>query len=220
MVQKHAYDMIPLLHDYQTVILADGSFPSHAIPLSFLQTAHRIICCDGATEQLLAFGREPDHIVGDLDSISEELQKRFAHILFPDADQEVNDLTKAVRFCRLREWKGITLLGTTGKREDHTLGNLSLLADYATTTPIQLLTDHGAFHSIHQSEAFESFPGQQVSIFSLTPDTLFTTRHLVYPLNKRPLRSWWQGTLNESGADSFELCIDRGKVLVFREHQT
>jgi thiamine pyrophosphokinase len=210
--------MIPLVHDFQTVILADGCFPKHTVPQSILNRASRIICCDGAAEKLLLAGRLPDYIVGDLDSISPELKQRFAAILFPDPDQETNDLTKAVRFCLRNNWNEITVLGATGQREDHTLGNLSLLLDYAKSAQIQLLTDYGVFWPQHQSEEYESYCGQQVSFFSLSPATLFTTHNFVYPLKNQALTLWWKGTLNESCAESFSIFIDRGEVLVFREY--
>ena len=210
--------MIPLIQNFKTLVLADGSFPSHAIPLSFLLKADRIICCDGATENLLKYGLEPDYIVGDLDSISETLKERFSSALFRDSDQETNDLTKAVCFCSDRRWNEITILGATGKREDHTLGNLSLLADYAEKTKVQLLTDYGVFVPQLESASYESYPGQQVSIFSFFPTTLLTTHQLVYPLKNRALSSWWQGTLNEAEAGFFTIEMTQGKVLIFRTY--
>ena len=210
---------INILQDFRTVVLANGAFPTHNVPLSFLQKAERIICCDGATENLLAFGLEPDYIVGDLDSISDELKSRFASILRHNPDQETNDLTKAVTFCAENNWKSITVLGATGKREDHSLGNISLLVDYSESVDIQLLSDYGVFAPITDSTRFESFEGQQISIFSLTPETLFTTNNLKYPLAQRPLTSWWQGTLNESIGNYFEIEINQGKVLIFREYR-
>ena len=210
--------MIPLLQNFETVILTDGGFPKHEIPLSFLKNARRVICCDGATEKLLAFGREPDFIVGDLDSISEELKQRFASILFLNPEQETNDLTKSVKFCIEHGWDRITILGATGKREDHTLGNLSLLVDYGKIAQVQLLTDYGVFNPQYQSSVYESYGGQQVSIFSLNSPTLLTTQGLVYPLEKRNLTSWWQGTLNEAAGDSFCIAMDAGEILVFREY--
>jgi thiamine pyrophosphokinase len=81
-----------------------------------------------------------------------------------------------------------------------------------------MLTDYGVFTPITGSSTFESFKGQQISIFSLTPETLFTTRNLRYPLNQRALTSWWQGSLNEASGNSFEIEIDHGKALIFREY--
>ena len=209
---------IPFVSPYHTVIIANGAFPTHPVPLSFLYKASQIICCDGATKSFLEYGLEPDFITGDLDSLSQELQQRYSHCLFHDDDQETNDLTKAVRFCEERQWNKITILGATGKREDHTLGNISLLTDYAEYTNIQLITDYGVFVPLLKSGSFESFAGQQVSIFSLTPDTVFTFQGLKYPITRQTLSSWWQGTLNEATADEFTVEMDGGKVLVFREY--
>ncbi len=211
--------MIPLIYDYKTVILANGAFPQHKIPLSFLDNAEVIICCDGSTENLLQYGLTPNYIVGDLDSISEEIRQRFSSILRHNPDQETNDLTKAVQFCISNKRNNITILGATGKREDHTLGNLSLLPDYAEKANVQLLTDYGIFLPQVQTETYAGFRGQQVSIFSLTPTTFFSTKNLRYPLDKRKLESWWQGTLNESLSDNFTIEIDQGKILIFREYE-
>ena len=210
--------MIPLIQDFKTVILADGSFPEHEIVLSFLHNAAQIICCDGAVRNLIAYGLVPNYIVGDLDSIPKELKERFASILRPNPDQETNDLTKAVHFCIENGWEEITILGATGKREDHTLGNLSLLTDYAENVNVQLLTDYGVFVPQLETTSYQSYPGQQVSIFNLCSYTVFTTHHLAYPLNKRKITSWWQGTLNEAMSNCFTIEIDEGKVLVFREY--
>ena len=43
---------------------------------------------------------EPTAVVGDGDSLSEELKQRYAHIYHPISEQEFNDLTKATLFAR------------------------------------------------------------------------------------------------------------------------
>jgi len=210
--------MIPLIQNFKTIILANGSFPVHATPFASLHNAKRIICCDGAAQNLLNAGLEPDFIIGDLDSVSDEIKQRFASVLIHQAEQETNDLTKAVHFCIENNWTEITILGATGKREDHTLGNLSLLTDYAEKANVQMLTDYGVFNPLLKTAALESYRGEQISIFGLHPDTLFTFHNLVYQVENRNLTSWWQGTLNEAESDSFTIAFDKGKVLVFREY--
>jgi thiamine pyrophosphokinase len=210
--------MIPFIQNFKTIILANGAFPTHPIPLSFLRQAERIICCDGATENLLHFGLQPDYIVGDLDSLSETLKKQFASILYPFAEQETNDLTKSVQFCIKHNWTELTILGATGKREDHTLGNLALLADYAGQIKVQLLTDHGVFVSQSETNTYESYSGQQISIFSISSESFFTFRNLVYPVENKQLNSWWQGTLNEATGQHFTIEMNGGKALIFREY--
>ena len=212
--------MIPIIQPFQTIILADGAFPQHSIPLAFMEKAGRIVCCDGSVSNLLAYGLNPDYIVGDLDSIPEELKIRFSSVLHHDPDQETNDLTKAVQFCRNHNWNEITILGATGKREDHSIGNLSLLIDYAENIRVQMLSDYGSFvPQLADSAGYESYPGEQVSIFSFDADARFVSTNLRYPLDNRCLTSWWQGTLNESETGSFTIHKDKGKALIFREYE-
>ena len=210
--------MIPLIQNFRTVILANGAFPKHKIPLEFLCKAERIICCDGAAQNLLSAGLKPNFIIGDLDSVSEEIKNKFSSIILHLAEQETNDLTKAVNFCMENNWTDITILGATGKREDHTLGNLSLLADYAEKANVQLLTDDGIFTPLLTTSTLESYLGEQISIFSLNHETTFNFHNLLYPVKNRKLTSWWQGTLNEAESDSFTISFDKGKALVFRKY--
>ena len=200
---------------YKTVIIADGSFPVHEIPLGYIRDAERIVCCDGSTENLIAYGLEPNAIVGDMDSISEELANRFADRLFLDNGQETNDLTKAVTWCKEMGYRDIAIVGATGIREDHTIGNISLLAEYCADADLIMVTDTGTFKPYPESSEIISYPGQQVSIFSIDPEIEITSHGLKYPLEKTKLKNWWCGTLNESLSDVFSLHFNIGRLIVF-----
>ncbi|MDR3365744.1 MAG: thiamine diphosphokinase [Prevotellaceae bacterium] len=210
--------LLKLVQDFPTVVLAHGDFPAHRRALQQLQSAATVVCCDGAVEGLLKFGMEPACIVGDLDSISPQLRERFAGRIHREAEQESNDLTKAMRFCIQKGYREVTILGATGKREDHTLGNISLLADYAKELNVQMLTDYGVLNAIRGDAIFESFAGQQVSLFCLSPQATITTHELKYPICNSPLPSLWRGTLNESLGDCFAVRCSGGCALVFREY--
>ena len=201
-----------------TVILADGKFPENQQVLNLLKSAKEIICCDGAANKLNSFGLEPSYIAGDLDSITPELKKLYAAKLYYSPDQETNDLTKAVELCIEKGLDNLYIIGATGLREDHTLANISLLIDYAKDVKVDMLTDYGVFTPILSTANFESKKGQQVSIFSLTPDCPLTLHGLKYPVNNRPFTSWWQGTLNEALGDVFRIEFGNGKLIVFREY--
>ena len=196
------------------IILSNGSFPSHEVPLSFLRRADYIVCCDGAANQFIAHGGVPDAIVGDGDSLSEENKKRYRDRFFEDNDLNTNDLTKSIKFCISQGMTNIVILAATGKRDDHSLGNISLLADYMQIADVKMVTDYGIFIPISSNTSFESFKGQQVSIFSID-NALITTYHLKYPLQSSVLTNWWQGTLNESCGESFSIKTT-GKVIVFQ----
>ena len=201
-----------------TVILADGAFPAGREALAYLDKAERVIWCDGAARSLISYGREPDRIIGDLDSLSDEFKKRFADRIEYVSEQESNDLSKTFRYCRSMGYSNIVILGATGKREDHTLGNLSLLSLYSREVPgIRIVTDYGYFTVAHKSGSFESFPGMQVSVIALDSGVEVTSRNLKYPMDKLPLQRWYQATLNEALQDDFYLEFTEGcELLIYR----
>lgn len=215
-----------------TIILADGAFPENENVLEVLRNAKRIVCCDGSVNKLVEIGLEPFAIVGDMDSVSDEIREKYKEIIYPSSDQETNDLTKAVMWCLDNNYVDLVIIGATGKREDHTLGNMSLLADYSLIVKnIYMLTDYGRIDPFvvietasiennikenRTTRVFESYKGQQVSFFSLTPESLVTSKGLKYEVTDRQFTSLWQGTLNESNENQFQLTIDKGKLLVYR----
>jgi thiamine pyrophosphokinase len=200
---------------FSTVILADGSFPLHEIPLGYLKDSERIVCCDGSAGSLVRAGFIPVAIVGDLDSLEDEIAKKYSDRLYGDKDQEKNDLTKAVRWCSEQGFNDIAIIGATGKREDHTLGNISLLAEYAREANVVMITDTGIIRPYLKSCKVSSSPGQQVSVFSIDPDTAISSSGLKYKLGRMKLHNWWRATLNEAIGDSFELRFEGGPLLVY-----
>lgn len=198
------------------VVVCNGQFPTHEIPLAILRQAKTIICCDGAIQKLSAVGVKPTVIVGDFDSLPKSLMEKYSDIIFHNPDQETNDLTKSMQWAKQHGFTDVCILGATGLREDHTLGNISLLADYEQQGfLVKMVTDSGVFTPVNHTHCFSSFKGQQVSIFSLKPDVPIRSENLKYPFN-RPLPSWWCGTLNESLGEQFTLHFDEGKVLVYQ----
>jgi thiamine pyrophosphokinase len=205
------------------VILADGSFPEHPVTLGILNGASKIVCCDGSTDALVKHGLEPWAIVGDMDSISPELFEKYSKRTYKDDDQESNDLTKAVKWCHKQNISDITILGATGRREDHSIGNISLLSKYTDFINVQMVTDTGIFIPFNKSFGLKTVPGQQISVFSLSSETEITSAGLKYKLERRRLTSWWEATLNEATGELVKLDFENGNVIVylnFLPHQT
>jgi thiamine pyrophosphokinase len=199
----------------ETAIIANGKFPDHPLPLGYLLKAKRVICCDGAADSLIDFGLVPFAIVGDCDSVNKKVAEKYQDRLFRDIDQETNDLTKAVKWCSDKGYNDIVILGATGKREDHTLGNISLLVEYAAFTSVRMVTDAGIFFPILESATVKTQKGQQVSVFSIDPDKEITSTGLKYKLDHRKLANWWTATLNEATENNIIIEFEKGKVLVY-----
>jgi thiamine pyrophosphokinase len=200
---------------YKTIIIADGSFPENEIPLAFLRNASKIICCDGGAGNLIKAGFIPDAIVGDLDSLDSATAQLYSDRLFPDKDQETNDLTKAVMWCSGNGLKDIVILGATGKREDHTIGNISLLSEYVNLVNVIMVTDTGIFIPYKEHVKSETFIGQQISIFSTNSETLVSSEGLKFKLSETKLRNWWVASLNEAIEEQIELKFSGGPIIVY-----
>ena len=78
------------------VIICDGAFPKSEYPRYLIRTADFIICCDGSLVKFLRnskaiFGEErlPDLVIGDMDTLSESMQKRYADIIIKEDEQEI-----------------------------------------------------------------------------------------------------------------------------------
>ena len=198
-----------------TVILANGSFPRRKCLLEMLRAAGRIVCCDGAAFALVRAGLEPALVVGDLDSLDPALRKRFKKRLVHESEQETNDLSKAVRAGLARGWRTIAILGAGGRREDHLLGNASLLPLFAAAgADVRMETDYGTFLPVLKSASFRRPAGTKVSIFSFHPEMPVTASGLKYPLDRLRLPFWWCGTLNETDAPEFSLTFDGSAPLL------
>lgn len=185
----------------EAVVLANGDYPTNPLPLKILAEAPYVICCDGGADEYIRRGHTPDVIIGDGDSLSEENRTKHADILHRISDQETNDQTKAVHYLMAQGKCRIAIVGATGKREDHTLGNLSLLIDYMRTgAQVRTYTDYGVFIPCTDTCTFPCHPGQQISIINFNARKLHG-KGLVYPLSD--FTNWWQGTLNECTGTEF-----------------
>ena len=193
---------------FDAVILANGSFPTHPVPLQVWHTAGHVVCCDGAIRSF----PDADVVIGDGDSVPAQYHDRLIQI----DEQEDNDLTKATRYCVAQGWRRIAYLGCTGKREDHTLGNISLLVRYFREYQVEgtMFTDHGFFIPARGIRTFESFPHQQVSVFNFGCVALSSEglKWQCYPTTE-----WWQGTLNEASGATFTIHAD-DTFLVFQTY--
>lgn len=198
------------------VILAAGDFPHGEVARALLTEAHEAICCDGAAEEYCATGAIPAAVVGDFDSLSEQLRTQLADRLHHRPDQDVNDLWKALTLAIERGAREVTVLGAFGRREDHSIGNLMLCAARMNEVDIHVVGDRGTFEFIDRDSRFESFAGQQVSLFTLSPATEISTLGLRYEPPQNRLAAMWQGVSNESLGGEFTIRTN-GPTIVYRK---
>jgi thiamine pyrophosphokinase len=201
------------------VIICDGTFPKSEYPRYLIRTADFIICCDGSLVKFLRnskaiFGEQrlPDLVIGDMDTLSESMQRKHADIIVKVEEQEHNDQTKAVRWAleNLDGIESIYIMGATGGRADHTIGNASLLMEYTRMFDlnginIESVTDEGTIFPVTDTTEFDCGTGREVSIFSPDNTLRIKSEGLMYPTDNVVFDNWWKATLNKSVADTVRL---------------
>ena len=219
-----------------TVILAAGDFPKKdGVAWRLIAAAKRVVACDSAAVGYRRrFGKWPTAIVGDLDSLcarrvpcrnaSQRAQDVPCRIIdqraqdvpcriILDADQETNDLEKALAFCAAEGWRSPVIVGATGKREDHTIGNVFR----ALEAQVPIITDHGVFHPVCGRKALRARKGAGVSVFAPDPATRMTSTGLQWPLAGVRFTSLYRATLNRATGARVTVTSDR-PVFVFVEN--
>lgn len=203
------------------VIICDGAFPKSEFPRYLISTADHIICCDGALKKFLRhsrsiFGEErlPDLVIGDMDSLSASMKKKYGDIIIQVDEQEHNDQTKAFRWAmsNLQDIGHIYIIGATGEREDHTIGNMSLLMEYARAydlaekgIEVEMVTDHATAFAATDTFEMDCGTGRRMSIFSPDNSLKIHSEGLEWPLDNVVFDNWWKATLNRTSEDRVRL---------------
>ena len=198
------------------IILANGQYPSLPAVLNKLHTAGTIICTDGSANKLLENGLTPNVIIGDMDSSTID-QGSFKGLYVKISDQDNTDLDKTLDWCKLNNLSPLTVLGASQLREDHTIGNLILLANYSDELDINFVTDYFTITCHHGKRSFTSFKKQLVSIVPVEDMQSITTEGLEFPLIDEPFPLSSRGISNRATGHQF-IITSSGKIWVFRSH--
>lgn len=204
------------------VIICDGEFPRKDYPLYVLRSADYTVCCDGALRKYLRRMRGerlPDAVIGDMDSLPKSMQKKYAGLIVRVSEQDDNDQTKAFRYVleHFPEVTDIHILGATGLREDHTIGNISLLMEYARSFDtggrnVDMISDYSTIFAITDSCEIDVGEGRRISVFS--PDNSLNIRSegLVWQTSGVVFDNWWKATLNRASSDRVRLTFSHPSV--------
>ena len=200
------------------VIIGGGDFPKKPYPRELIRRADVIVCCDGnALKAFLRnregiFGdnsREPDAVVGDMDSMTPRLAKEYSRLLVKVEEQDDNDQTKAYHFIlnNFPDVDTIHFIAATGKREDHTIGNLGLLMEYAKSghPAIDMVSDYSTAFAVTDSCELFLGKGRRISIFSPDNSLKLTSKGLQWQTSGVVFDNWWPATLNRTTEDVVQL---------------
>jgi len=179
----------------RALIFGGGEINDYGFIGAFLDEGAFIICADGGLKHADALGLAAGALIGDFDSVDPGLMERYVgrgrvgEIIRHNPEKDFTDMELAVGWALERGFDGLVLLGATGSRLDHTLGNIYLLNRALEAGKTALIADERhELRLIRDELRLSAQRGSLLSLLPLTPAvTGVTTRGLYYPLNAETL---------------------------------
>ncbi|MYA22609.1 MAG: thiamine diphosphokinase [Gemmatimonadetes bacterium] len=201
------------------LIVGNGEPPSRELFAACAREAELILCADGGANTASAYGYAPDYIVGDLDSVSSQSKAALAANRVVLVDPEGNVGTDGQKVLNHAVALGVTeavLVGFTGRRTDHLLGNLSLLKTFADRLALRMVDDYCDIRLIDRGIRFRAAIGQKISLCPLYGAAEgITTEGLKWALRSENLVPGVRdGISNEVVDNPVEIRVERGDLLL------
>jgi len=172
-------DSLPLTFDKPIAIVGGGTVEAGMLR-EMAGRGVALVGADGGGDVIGAAGLVPEAIIGDLDSLEDlaawRRQTRVLHI----PEQITTDFEK----CVYSTIAPVTIaLGMTGKRFDHSLAALHVVARYAGERAIILVDEHDIALGVRGALQFTAMQGERVSMHPLEPVRFARSSGLRYPLD-------------------------------------
>ncbi|MDR0742109.1 MAG: thiamine diphosphokinase [Puniceicoccales bacterium] len=169
--------MIVKFDEYKSVLCLHGDLPDHKF---FQKIQLPIIAADGAANSLAAMGIMPHMIIGDLDSVRQDLLVDGKFIKL--GDQNSSDFEKALNYLGNNNFLPSIILGMNGGYMDHVLNNINI---FAQTNSI-FLGENILGLMLMGTHLFNLKIGTKLSLFGI-PKCRITTEGLKWNLSMKEL---------------------------------
>ncbi|PKN36140.1 MAG: thiamine diphosphokinase [Deltaproteobacteria bacterium HGW-Deltaproteobacteria-19] len=182
-----------------------------------------ILCADGGARHAYGLGVIPDAIVGDMDSLDDEkarfFSRRGCRLLRHSPEKDETDTELALAEALGMNPDAVWIFGAMGRRLDHTLANLSLLAcEAARGVDVRLVDPFCEVFLVRGMSMLEGEPGQTVSVFPLGDAAEgITLEGFEYPLDGATMKPGKPyGVSNRLAAPRGVIRVRKGALLVIR----
>ncbi|MCL2564355.1 MAG: thiamine diphosphokinase [Defluviitaleaceae bacterium] len=170
------------------IIFAGGEAPTEGFVRGFIKEGDYIICLDKGLEYADRAGLAPSVILGDFDSVNEELLEKYAAKGIPIKDypakKDFTDMELGINHAIQAGVNELILLAAFGGRIDHTLGNIdNLLQAVHKGVKAAIYDEKQHLYVINEGQEFHYKEGSIISLISLSDKVEgITTKNLLYPL--------------------------------------
>jgi len=202
----------------RALVIANGEPPKKMRLQALLREADVVLCADGGANIALKLGVVPDAIIGDLDSIHTETLVKFHKVpTYRDNDDESTDLEKTIAWAIKEKFDHVTVIGASGKRLDHSMGNLGVLAKFYPDAVVRFVDEFGELTYVGRELTIDVKKGEIVSLIPLSRCEGIVTDGLRYALNGETLELGVRGgTSNVVTASPVSIKVKKGNLLLFR----
>jgi thiamine pyrophosphokinase len=182
-----------------------------------------IIGADGGAARALGWGLVPHLVIGDMDSLADADQAALAaqgcRLVVHPRSKDETDLELAMIYAAQQGADEIIVLGALGKRLDHTLANILLLAlPGLAGAAVRIVQGRLEVRLLRSGEVatLEGEPGDLVSLLPLGGEAHgVTTAGLAWPLQGESLHfGFTRGISNEMVAPRAEIRVDSGCLVI------
>ena len=182
--------------EVKAALFVNGEFEKNDRLIKQINQSELIVAVDGGLQHVMASGFTPHVIIGDLDSINSTDLENFEQtgvdiIKFP-VQKDETDLELAVDYVLNLGFEEIFILGATGGRIDHFLGNFLLFSNPKYQQyKISILTKNSEIFYCKTYQPLTGAKGDMVSLIPISEVVLgIKTTGLMYPLNNEDLIRW------------------------------
>ncbi len=176
-----------------------------------------IVCADSGYSFAKKAGLTPNLIIGDFDSLKEELPQN-TEVVKLNTHKDDTDTEHCVMECIRRGYKDFLLLGSIGGRTDHTFANIATLAFLSEYNYNGIARTNGEEIRILKEGSYE-MNNKKGLIFSVFPygceSVNVTYKGAEYMLNNKTLTyNVSRGISNVFVDDEAEITINRGRAIL------
>lgn len=176
-----------------------------------------IVCADSGYSFAKKAGLTPNLIIGDFDSLKEELPQN-TEVVKLNTHKDDTDTEHCVMECIRRGYKDFLLLGSIGGRTDHTFANIATLAFLSEYNYNGIARNNGEEIRILKEGSYE-MNNKKGLIFSVFPygceSVNVTYKGAEYMLNNKTLTyNVSRGISNVFADDEAEITINRGRAIL------
>lgn len=208
-------------------LVVNGSPKGVSVPLlnALVEGANLIVACDSGAESLVAAGRYPDLLVGDLDSISAGARSACedAGVTFETIPvrKDISDFRHALDILRNRDVSDVIICATTGGRLDQTIAAVGELAQACDLCPIVvdddevIVTVEPKYRPSVRLADLGLSVGDAFSVFALEPRTRITEQGVSYPTEDAEFEPFSSlGLSNVMTAEDAVVTCDNGLAII------